>query len=158
MSAMRFPPILLGLAAAVVAAACSPLGPNGDSNQQALVQVQRNQASWDSLALRYYDFRYAKLCACPSATGVVDVHVRNGAVVSVTDTTGLDVTEQPGMEWPTVDSLFARARAVLANPGLTTLLEFNVQYHYPAVVESFETSTGKLVRHTASDLAPAAIP
>jgi len=89
-----------------------------------------------------------------SSAASVRVEVRADTVSRVTDAAGTDITAQSGMSWPSVDSLFARAHAVIANRQLTIQLQFDTQYHYPRLIDSYDPKTENQTVHGATGLAP----
>lgn len=149
-------PLLSAFVLCVTIGACDFFSePTSDFRERARAQLDRREFLWDSLALHDYDFSYLKQCDCPSATeSGVKVTVRADTVDAVADDIGTDITGQPGMRWPTVDSLFARARAILADESVTVQILFDSTYHYPIMVESFRQADGELIRHVSGGLVP----
>lgn len=143
-----------------LALACAAFGPSDSFRERVAEQVRVNEARWKSLGFHDYDFTYGKLCDCLSSTLPVRISVRADTVERVLDATGTgeDVTARTGMDWPTVDSLFARARAMLADHSVTIQLIFDPDYGYPTGTQSYRERTGDLVRHTAEFLAPVTVP
>lgn len=137
-----------------LASACTLLsGPDDDVDSFFIERLRQREASWDSLGVHDYDFDYAKSCVCPSATGQVRIEVRGDAVTRVTDEAGKDLTAETAKQWPTVDSLFARARAALADERLTVEIQYDSAWFFPRSIQLFASSSGSLIRHTAGGLA-----
>lgn len=156
MGAMRMPPWVLLI---VAVAACSPLaGPESD-RARATELLRQQRVIWDSLAIRDYDFTYAKSCSCPSATtSPVHIEVRGRNLQRVTDDIGTDMTAQTAMQWPTVDSLFVRTQAMIDNEGGTIEVVFDTLYHFPLLAQAFDSRTGALLRYSAGLLTPVTAP
>jgi hypothetical protein len=129
--------------------------PTSDFRERAAEELAVREVKWDSLAIHDYDFSYIKDCDCPTATPTaVRIEVRGDNVSRVTDDIGTEITAQTAMRWPTVDSLFARARAMISDQSVTITVVFDTTYHFPGIAQTFNERTGDLVRHTASALAP----
>ena len=154
MGAMRTP-LLLALALTVAVTACDFFqDPDSGFRERAARQLAQAERSWDSLAVHDYDFSYLKQCDCPSASTAVRIEVRGDNVQRVTDEAGVDLTGQTSMQWPTVDSLFARARAILADESVTVQILFDSVYSFPVLVQSFREANGELIRHVSDGLVP----
>lgn len=137
--------------------ACDMLMARTGARDRMIGQIDRNREHWQSLAIKDYDFTFLLLCDCASATlGYVEVEVRGGNVVRVTDGGTEDMTSQPGMKWPTVDSLFARARFLMADEDNIVQMNFDTAYFFPNYVEARMGRTGEILRFTAENLAPVA--
>lgn len=156
MGEMRIPPAALALSLILLVAGCDFFSePKSDFRERATEQLRLKELLWDSLAIHDYDFNYVKFCDCPSATpGAVRIEVRGDAVSRVTDDLGTEITSQTAKQWPTVDSLFARARAVLGDHSVTATIFFDTAYYFPMFIQSSRQSSGDLVRHTAGGLTP----
>jgi hypothetical protein len=135
-------------------AACDMLMARTGARDRMISQIDRNRQQWQSLAIQDYDFTFLLLCDCTFATlGYVRVEVRGGDVARVTDGGTTDLTSQPGMKWPTVDSLFARARAMMTDEDNIVQLNFDTAYFFPSYVEGRMGRTGEIVRFTAEEFA-----
>ena len=131
-------------------AGCDMLMARTGTRDRMIAQIDRNRQHWQSRGIADYDFTFLLLCDCAAATlGYVEVEVRGGNVFRVTDGGSTDMTGQPGMKWPTVDSLFVRARALMADEDNIVQMNFDTAYFFPSYVEARMGRTGEILRFTA---------
>ena len=96
-----------------------------------------NRRHWQSQGIRDYDVRFAVSCFCvPDYTQPVILHVRNGALVSVT--TVSDGTAVPSSKWEgryyTVDQMFALIAESRAKGAEEVRVEYHAELRYPTTV------------------------
>jgi hypothetical protein len=96
-----------------------------------------NRRQWQAQGIRDYDVRFAVSCFCVSDyTQPVILHVRNGALVSVTRVS--DGGQVPSSTWEgryyTVDEMFALIADAKAKGAAEVRVSYEPQLRYPATV------------------------
>ena len=101
------------------------------------IESQSQQALWEALDIKDYEFVYSVSCFCGfNGPNPAKLTVRNGVVVKVEPTGNavLPPTTPAAATYPTVDSLFAIIeRARLANPA-DIEIQYDATYHYPVII------------------------
>jgi hypothetical protein len=130
---MRLRP-LFAIAIPFALAGCEFINPKfPDAHKIVLDEVNRRQLLWKSAAIHHYDFTYQRSCFCgASITQEVTIQVRDDAILHVLDAQGAEVLPEQGVSWPTVDSLFVWAKALLANRETVVEIDFDAVANYPA--------------------------
>ena len=93
-------------------------------------QLQQYQARWQSLGIHDYSFDYWMTCCWFRAH--VRYVIRSDTVESVVVLDSLQRSNPPLAI--TIDTVFAQARAILAEPGLSLRIVYDTSRPYPAVV------------------------
>ena len=140
----------------VLVASCDILSPKEiDFRQRAIEEVIRRQGLWEVMDLHSYDFDYQRDCAPCSAAALqpVQIHVRNDVITRIVDATGGDVTPQPDIPWPTVDSLYLWTRQLLDDRRFAVEIEFDTVQNFPKHVRG-EDPGRSIAEHNASNLVP----
>jgi hypothetical protein len=151
---MRLRP-LLSLAIPFALAGCDLLNPKiPDQHKILLDEVNRREFLWKSAAIHHYDFDYQRSCFCgPTITQMVTIEVRDDVIQRVEDAQGAEILPEQGVSWPTVDSLFVWAEALLANRETVVEIEFDAVTNYPArIAGDIPTIADEEIIHNASNL------
>lgn len=130
--AMRIRTLASVVVAAVTAAACdsSTSPPAGDR----LAELAQAEAKWNGRGLHDYLFDYQSRLG--GAIEAARIYVNADSVAAATDSeTGKALSLDPGYPWPTVDSLFARARAALASRGVDASVSYDATLGYPTRID-----------------------
>jgi hypothetical protein len=115
-------------------------------------ELARREAQWRAAGIHEYAFDYD--VAAMVNTPPVRIEVRADTVAHVVvRATGQEV---PRQGWPTVDSLFARARALVANDQYHPTIAYDAQRGFPTEIDAIShvPDTGYSIK--VSDFAPAA--
>lgn len=141
------------LASLILASCDSSTGPEFGQ----LANLVKQESKWKSQDLHDYLFHYHHEFA-----GTIQdarIYVSGDRVVEALDpTTGADLSLEPGFAWPTVDSLFARARAALVSGKVHASVTY-AALGYPMSIEIspvIATPAGGSST-SASDLEPLAV-
>lgn len=151
---MRLRP-LLTLAIPVALAGCDFINPKPtDFHKVLLDEVNRRELLWKSAAIHHYDFTYQRSCFCGAQiTQEVTIQVRNDVILHVLDAQGAEVLPEQGVSWPTVDSLFLWAEALLANRETVVEIDFDGVANYPArIFGDIPRLADEEITHEASNL------
>ena len=152
---MRVGPLAAVLLASLIVTSCdSSTGPAFG----ALAALVKQESKWKSQDLHDYLFHYHHEFA-----GTVQdarIYVSDDRVVEALDpATGAELSLDPGFAWPTVDSLFARARAALVSRNVHASVTYDAALGYPMSIEIspvVATPAGGS-SSSASDLEPLAV-
>jgi hypothetical protein len=120
------------VAAAVIAATCdsSTAPPAGDR----LAELAQSESKWKGQGLHDYFFDYHSQFG--GAIAAARIYVNADSVAAAMDSvTGKELSHDPGHAWPTVDSLFARARAALASTGVDASVSYDATLGYPTRID-----------------------
>lgn len=151
---MRLRP-LLALAIAFALTACDILNPKiPDQHKILLDEVNRREFLWKSAAIHHYDFDYQRSCFCgPTITQMVTIEVRDDVIQRVLDAQGAEVLPEQGVSWPTVDSLFVWAEAMVANREAIVEIEFDGNSNHPVRLSAdIPRIADEEITHQASSL------
>jgi hypothetical protein len=114
----------------LVAAGCSSLAGNDDSDGAELLAVSRNQ--WELAAIDDYEFVVENRCFCMLGGRPVRVVVRDGSIVSLTVlSTGEPVEEQFAGAYRTIDGLFDVVRDARERDAYAMQVRYDDVYGYP---------------------------
>jgi hypothetical protein len=114
----------------VVFGACSAF--SVDQRERDLRDLDTHRDRWRADAIHDYVLEYSRSCFCPpEITKRARIEVRGDNVVKVTDVqTGADLTNIPYASWPTIDSLFASARRIIADAGWKYEIAYDPTFAY----------------------------
>jgi hypothetical protein len=97
-------------------------------------ELTRQESKWKSQGLHDYLFDYQHQFA--GAAQAARIYVTGDSVVGATDiTTGSALSLDQSSAWPTVDSLFARARAALASKDVKVSVTYDASLGYPTSID-----------------------
>lgn len=117
--------------AALVVGACESSTRPGMVDLAALAQ---REAQWQGQELHDYSFEYHYEFA--GAMEAVRITVRSDTVASVVDLqTDSTLSLDARYGWPTVDSLFARARQALASTDVDVVVSYDSRLGYPTRID-----------------------
>ncbi len=120
------------VAAAMIAAACdsSTAPPAGDR----LAELAQAESKWNGQGLDDYFFDYYSRLG--GTIEAARIYVNADSVAAAIDSaTGKELSLGPDDAWPTVDSLFARARAALASKDADASVSYDAALGYPARID-----------------------
>lgn len=99
-----------------------------------LLELTRQESKWKSQDLHDYLFDYQHQFA--GTAQAARIYVSDDSVVGATNiTTGSALSLDPSSAWPTVDSLFARARAALAAKDVNVSVNYDASLGYPTSID-----------------------
>lgn len=105
------------------------------SGRDTLSVLRRNRDRWNGIGMTSYRFAYQLSCYCTTeSTQPVTIVVEGGLVAQVLSRTDGSILQPSiGLNWPTIDSLFARAERNLA-AGFHLSITYDGKYHFPGRV------------------------
>lgn len=118
--------------AVMVAAVCdsSTAPPSGSR----LAELVRQESKWESQGLHDYLFDYEYQFA--GAIEAAQIYVSDDSVAAAVDpATGKELPLDRGIAWPTVDSLFARARVAIASKAADLSVAYDATLGYPTRID-----------------------
>jgi hypothetical protein len=118
--------------AVMVAAVCdsSTAPPSGSR----LAELVRQESKWESQGLHDYLFDYEYQFA--GAIEAAQIYVSDDSVAAAVDpATGKELPLDQGIAWPTVDSLFARAREAIASKAVDVSVAYDATLGYPTRID-----------------------
>jgi hypothetical protein len=151
---MRLRP-LFTLAIPFALAGCDILNPKfPDAHKILRDEVNRRQLSWKFQAIHHYDYDYQRACLCGSTiTQPVTIEVRDDVIQRVENAQGAEILPEQGVSWPTVDSLFVWAEAMLANREAVVEIEFDPNTNHPVRLSAdIPSIADEEITHQASSL------
>jgi hypothetical protein len=119
------------IAAALLAACDNSTGPSSLGGLPGLAQ---QESKWESRSLHDYLFDYHYQFA--GITEAARIYVTDDSVAAAADlTTGAALSLDASSPWPTVDSLFARARSALGSKDVDVKITYHAALGYPTRID-----------------------
>jgi hypothetical protein len=129
---MRIRVLASVLAAAMIAAACdSSTAPGSVAD---LADLEQAESKWESQGLHDYFFDYHYQFG--GAIEAAQIYISGDSVAAALDSaSGKELQLDAGFAWPTVDSLFARARAALTSKDVNVSVAYDATLGYPTSID-----------------------
>ena len=105
-------------------------------------ELTRNQKKWRAANVRNYRFQLMVGCYCPmTAMMPITVEVRDGTVVSLTDSNGVVVAPNDQgsdffRQYATIDSIYAELTSVRFNDADKLTITYDPTYGFPSEVSA----------------------